>query len=54
MQRQAGQIRNSHCLGMQAKLYIVPIIPPKMHEKDIKGAEESVERIIEEARKHDL
>lgn len=38
----------------RAKLYIVSIIPPKMHEKDIKGAEESVKRIIEEARKHDL
>lgn len=38
----------------RAKLYIVSIIPPKMHEKDIKGAEESVKRIIEEARRHDL
>lgn len=33
----------------KAKLYIASIIPPKMHEKDIRAAEESVKRIIEEA-----
>ena len=50
----AGRYAIAIASACRAKLYIVSIIPPKMHEKDIKGAEESVERIIEEARKHDL